>query len=73
MERVVLVPLDMDIDGIHIELDDKLGVYVDIVESLFIPIEFVETYMVESVHKRLYCANAIHHEHDRLLVLVCEA
>ncbi len=71
VEGIVFVSLYLDVDGIHIELDDELGVDVKIVEGLVIPIKIIKTRMVWPVHKRLHRFNTID-EHDGLSILVGE-
>jgi len=68
VERAVFVPLNTNVDRVHIELDDKLGVDVEIVESIVIPVQLIDTWVIRPVHERLHRSNTIHHKHDGLFI-----
>jgi hypothetical protein len=70
---VILLPTDLDVDRVHVKLDDELGVYVEQVERLFVTRELGSTRVPRCVHERVHHPEKMHHIHHRLTIFTGES
>jgi len=66
---IALLPLDLDVDRVHVQLYHELGVDVELVERVFIPYKLGNTRVVGCVHKGIHYPNMMHHKHHSLAIL----